>query len=116
MKGPARFFWLLPPVVLLAPGCGDSGSTTAPATDWVYRPPAQVGDGWETASLESVGMDPAPLMDLMDRLYGRSTHLVHGILIVRHERLVSGGGFSGTTSSTCRVTSPCARGTWPGSG
>jgi CubicO group peptidase (beta-lactamase class C family) len=100
MKRPGQFFRLLPALALLAPGCGESGSAAAPAADWVYHPPAQVGDGWETASLESVGMDLAPLADLMSQLHVRNGHLVHGIVIVRHGKLVFEEYFDGRTHPT----------------
>jgi CubicO group peptidase (beta-lactamase class C family) len=100
MKPPNRLFPLLAVLALLASGCGDSEPPTAPATDWVYYPPAQVGDGWETASLEDAGMNLAPLADLMNQLHGRSGHLVHGILIVRHGKLVFEEYFDGRTHPT----------------
>ncbi len=95
---------LLPALVLLTPACGQSGSETAPETppapDYVYRPPQQVGDGWETASLESVGMDPAPLVRLMNRLRDQVPHLVHGIVILRRGKLVFEEYFDGRTHPT----------------
>lgn len=100
MKRPTQLFRLLPALALLAPGCDESEPPAAPVADWVYHPPAQVGDGWETASLESVGMDLAPLADLMNQLHGRSGHLVHGIVIVRDGRLVFEEYFDGLTHPT----------------
>jgi CubicO group peptidase (beta-lactamase class C family) len=65
-----------------------------------YRVPPNTGDGWETASLESVGMEHEGFKALMDKL-GRSTsHLVHGILIVRHGKLVFEEYFAGLTHPT----------------
>jgi len=90
----------LPAFVLLTPGCGQSGSEPTPVADWVYRPPEQVGDGWETASLEAVGMDPTPFVSLMNMLHGWSGHRVHGIVIVRHGRLVFEEYFDGLTHPT----------------
>lgn len=91
-------------LALLAPGCGPSGSETATQApspvDWTYRAPEQVADGWETASLESVGMDPAPLERLINELQARPGHLVHGILIVRDRRLVFEEYFPGRTHPT----------------
>jgi CubicO group peptidase (beta-lactamase class C family) len=90
---------LLPALALLAPGCGPSGSGT-PAAEWTYRVPDQVGDGWDTASLDGVGMNPAFLARLMHELQADSGHLVHGILIVRHGRLVFEEYFPGRTHPT----------------
>jgi CubicO group peptidase (beta-lactamase class C family) len=69
-------------------------------TDWVYQPPAQIADGWQTAALDAVAMDPAPLVELINRLRGRETHLVHGIVLVRHGLLVFEHYFSGLTHPT----------------
>ena len=44
---------LLPAFFVLASGCGQGGSEYQPPADWVYRPPAQVNDGWESASAYS---------------------------------------------------------------
>jgi CubicO group peptidase (beta-lactamase class C family) len=91
-------------LAVLLPGCGGSGAATEPgspsATAWVYRPPEAVGDGWETASLDSLGLDPAPLTRLMNELQGHPGHLVHGLLIVRHERLAFEEYFPGRTHPT----------------
>jgi CubicO group peptidase (beta-lactamase class C family) len=108
MNALRRFGCLLPAILLLAPGCGQSGPEAAPVTspeappaaDWVYRPPEQVNDGWETASLESVGMDVTPFSYLMSMLHGRSGHRVHGILIVRHGKLVFEEYFDGLSHPT----------------
>jgi CubicO group peptidase (beta-lactamase class C family) len=104
MSGPERRRLLLA-FVLLSPCCGGPpGSEAAPETpspvSWVYRAPEQVADGWETASLGSVGMDPAPLERLMRDLQAHPGHLVHGILIVRHGRLVFEEYFPGLTHPT----------------
>ena len=63
------------------------------ACDWItgpdgYRRPPQTNDGWATASLEQVGIDPQPLLDLLDLVDGTDNHLFHGLLIVRRQRLV----------------------------
>jgi CubicO group peptidase (beta-lactamase class C family) len=100
MKGPGQLFRLVPALVLLTAACGDSESPTTPEAEWAYHPPAQVGDGWETASLESVGMDLAPLANLMDQLHRRNGHRVHAVLIVRHGRLVFEEYFEGRTHPT----------------
>ena len=104
MSGPDQLRLLLA-FALLTPGCGgQSGTQTAPEApspvQWVYRAPEQVADGWETASLGSVGMDPAPLERLMNELQVRPGHRVHGILIVRHGRLVFEEYFPGLTHPT----------------
>ena len=50
--------------------------------------PPRGDDGWETASLESVGLDPAPLQALLAHIDSTPAHLIHGIVIVKDDRLV----------------------------
>ena len=50
--------------------------------------PVKTGDGWDVASLDSVGMDPEDFIRLTDRLDQTSEHRIHGILVVRNSRLV----------------------------
>ena len=66
---------------------------TAAACIWNTGPdgsakPPQTDDGWITASVDQVGMDPRPLVDLLDLVAGTENHLLHSLLIVRRQRLV----------------------------
>lgn len=61
-------------------------SPTSPDTR--YRIPVQTDDGWQTASLESVGMEVGPLEEVLQLIADTDHHLYHGMLIVRHNRLV----------------------------
>jgi len=70
-------------LISLTIGCG---SPDAPETG--YERPPQTNDGWETASLEQVGMDPVPLLDLLDLIANTEDHLIHGLLIVKDGKLV----------------------------
>ncbi len=67
---------------------------------WLYTKPQQLNDNWETASLESVGMDSTYLVNLMNTLGNEDDHKVHGILIVRNGRLVFEEYFEGFTHPT----------------
>ncbi len=67
----------------LASACG---STTS--SDDGYPIPLQTGDGWQTASLEAVGMHHGPLQDLLDLIAGMDNHMIHSILIVKNQKLV----------------------------
>jgi len=62
---------------------------------YVYQIPAQVGDGWETASLQEVGMDPELITILMEELLTRNDHLYHSLLIVKDGKLVLEEYFDG---------------------
>jgi CubicO group peptidase (beta-lactamase class C family) len=64
------------------------------ACDWPYganspypRPPDS-GDGWETASIEDVGMDPTPLLALRALIDSTPGLFIHSVLIARHGKLV----------------------------
>lgn len=59
-----------------------------------YTPPPETGDGWQTASLQEKGLDPGPLLDLMDRLQ-QEAHLIHGLLIIKEGTLVFEEYFEG---------------------
>jgi hypothetical protein len=50
--------------------------------------PEKTDDGWDVASLESVGMDPEYFIQLMDRLDRIGEHRIHGILVVKNNQLV----------------------------
>jgi len=61
-------------------------SPTGP-NDRLQNPP-QADDGWETASLLDVGMDPDPLLGLLDLIEDTENHLIHSLLIVKDQKLV----------------------------
>jgi CubicO group peptidase (beta-lactamase class C family) len=62
---------------------------------YLYEVPEATGDGWETASLGSVGFTVEPLIRLMDSLRTRHYGEVHSVVIVKDERLVFEEYFSG---------------------
>ncbi len=53
----------------------------------IDRPP-QNGDGWETAFPQQVGIDSAPLADMLDLIASTENHLIHSLLIVKDRKLV----------------------------
>jgi CubicO group peptidase (beta-lactamase class C family) len=59
---------------------------------YVYRPPIAEDDGWATASLADVGLDPAPISALIGRILGADPAAnplnVQSLLIARHGKLV----------------------------
>jgi CubicO group peptidase (beta-lactamase class C family) len=57
--------------------------------------PEVTNDGWETASLESVGMDPEYFVQLLDRLEGIENHRIHGIVVAKDQKLVFEKYYSG---------------------
>jgi CubicO group peptidase (beta-lactamase class C family) len=57
--------------------------------------PEVTDDGWEVASLSSVGMDAAKFSQLIDRLEQIGEHRIHSILVVRNGKLVFEQYYSG---------------------
>ncbi len=80
-------------------------------TSWVYERPEEVGDGWDTASLTSVGMDTLPFVNLMNALRSNEDHRTHGVLISRHGRLVFEQYFAGHRRHDQDVTTAFGRDT-----
>ncbi len=83
MRFPLRTFVLFSLVVAPLAACDfltgpDSGQLLPPET----------GDGWQTASLEEVGMEADSLFALLDLIETTEDHLIHSILIVRDQTLV----------------------------
>lgn len=76
-------FFVLP----IAIGCRNGDSGFSPDENSVSRP-EQTTDGWETASLGDVGMDEAPLRDLLRDIEDGVFREVHSVLIVKDGRLV----------------------------
>jgi len=53
-----------------------------------YQTPDYMDDGWETASLTSVGMDSLLIEQLVNRIYDKQYMNVHSIVIVKDGKLV----------------------------
>ena len=49
-----------------------------------YQIPVQTGDGWETASLDSVGMAETPILTLASLIENQYYSEVHSIVIVKN--------------------------------
>jgi len=83
----------------------EKNSPTEPSQEeYHYTIPEQTNDGWETDSLAGVGMDPAPLVELMDRLADTEGHEVHSLLIVRDGKLVFEEYFRGEKFKNLQFT------------
>ena len=60
-----------------------------------YQPPPQADDGWQTASLDEVGMDTERISAFMDALSEYPDHWIHGVLVVKEGKLVFEEYFQG---------------------
>src|SRR5262249_26235140 len=63
-----------------------------------YATPEKTDDGWETASAENAGLDPALLQQLLDRVTDDSYKNIHSILVAKGGRLAFEEYFSGKDS------------------
>jgi CubicO group peptidase (beta-lactamase class C family) len=86
-------------------GCGTSPSSNGPtAYSYEYRIPTSTSDGWETASLSSVGLREEPLAELMVHLHALGEHRIHSLLVVREGKLVFEEYFFGRKTNLARYT------------
>ena len=76
-------------IIFLLAGC------TSQPGEYRYAVPPQADDGWEVASLQAEGMDPAPLEQMMDVMTGTEGHNIHAILIFRNGKLLFEEYFEG---------------------
>jgi len=77
---------------------------TDPSEKSQYEVPLQTDDGWETASLASVGMDETPLLKLLDKLNEIGEHRIHSLLIVKDGKLVFEEYFPGDKFNLAQPT------------
>jgi len=67
-------------------------SSTGPdnnnAGRYIYNVPEQINDGWQTASMKSVGMDSSKLEVLVERVNSKYYKNIHSVVIIRNNRLV----------------------------
>ena len=66
----------------------EAGASLQVDTRWIYQRPEESDDGWQTASLEDVGMDSSVLEGMVNALYMHTEHLVESIVIIREGKLV----------------------------
>ena len=65
-------------------GCEDEN----PVASYEYSPPPNVGDGWATGSLQSVGMEESYISTIARKVANGEYAEVHSVLIVKDDKLV----------------------------
>jgi CubicO group peptidase (beta-lactamase class C family) len=87
--------WLVPlvAVLLVVPGCASSAERAESGP--LLPAPERTGDGWRTAAPAEVGMDPAPLAEMLGRVRAGEYPGVSSVLLARHGRLVVEAYFGG---------------------
>lgn len=84
--------------------CSNSNNPLNDNTGYQYEVPVQTDDGWETATLSSVGMNETPFVDLMNDLDEIDNHRIHSLLIIKDDRLVFEEYFPGDRFNLGRFT------------
>ena len=74
-------------------------------SSWTYRPPPKLDDGWDTSALADVGLDEAPIRQMIDEEIRTlddniHSHRIHGVLIARYGKLVLEEYFHGFDRNT----------------
>jgi CubicO group peptidase (beta-lactamase class C family) len=82
----------------------DENRVTEPSGTYQYSVPPPTNDGWETASLQSVGMNQIHLTNLMNRLDEIGEHRIHSLLIIKDGKLVFEEYFLGDKFNLAQFT------------
>lgn len=91
------------------PGLYPRTKTAAGAYVYEYRPPDEMGDGWEVGSLEDAGFDPRAMNTLVAKIIGREFDYIHSLLIVRHGKLALEEYFYGYDRETLHPLGFCTQ-------
>ena len=81
-----KLIFMLLALTLLLSGCGQP---------YVYQMPEELDDGWETASLEKVGINEGLIAKAVKRIRDKTYPNVHSLLIVKDGKLVFEEYFGG---------------------
>ena len=73
-------------IIYILLSCNDN--LNGPININLYPIPEQIDDGWETASLPSVGLNEKKLLQMIDLLKANPDHKIHSILILKNNKLV----------------------------
>jgi len=81
--------------VILFAACAEDSTTNPPGESYTYTIPEETGDGWETASLSSVGINTLGIVSLVNRIKNNSYTEVHSVVIIKNGLLVFEDYFPG---------------------
>ena len=77
---------------MLLAGCSHFSPRTdrygMPERDYTYQQPDRTGDGWETASLNDVGIDSEKIDEMLLEILGGDDKNLHSVLLIKNGRLV----------------------------
>ena len=85
-----NIFLLIPLILLgfLIGACEEDSSTNPPGGNYNYTMPEETGDGWETASLNSVGMNTSKIESLVNKIKSNTYEEVHSVVVIKNDKLV----------------------------
>ena len=84
------------PILILGLLGGAALADDEPPRPYRYAVPEKTDDGWETASLAEAGLDPAPILELLDRIGDETYKNIHGVILIRDGKLIVEAYFPGT--------------------
>jgi len=68
--------------------CEEDSPTNPPAGNYNYTVPEETGDGWETASLSSVGMNTSRIELMVNKIKSNTYEEVHSVVVIKNDKLV----------------------------
>lgn len=85
-----KYILLLLSLFCFLTGCDNNPTiiNSGDGSDYVYSIPEETGDGWETTSLDSVGMSTARIEALIDDINNNVYTEVHSVVIIKDDKLV----------------------------
>jgi CubicO group peptidase (beta-lactamase class C family) len=86
-----QIFVLNTALFILVTACSIMGRYSS----YQYQVPLQTEDGWQTASLDEVGMDTERIATFMNDLASYPDHWIHGVLVIKDGKLVFEEYFQG---------------------
>ena len=72
----------------LVGACEEDSLTNPPGANYNYTVPEETGDGWETASLSSVGMNTSKIESLVNKIKSNTYEEVHSVVVIKNDKLV----------------------------
>jgi CubicO group peptidase (beta-lactamase class C family) len=84
----SRYLFLPFVLVCFFLSCNEEPDIIDSTASNVYEIPEEVGDGWETASMSSVGMNTIMIELLIERIKSNVYQEVHSIVVVKNDKLV----------------------------
>ena len=76
-------------------GCREKTPVQSEEQNYLYTIPQKRNDGWDTASLDDVGLSKSRISEMMEFFTNLAYHNVHGIIIIKDNKLVLEEYFKG---------------------